>query len=128
MKKEHREILFSLGPSPRTDWDCCHGDEDFTRNLSGLVLRRLLVLIAAYFSDRILVTQSCTALPAVERAHHLKAINLWLDSFPQKGCAWNSMTRCGSDPVPLPEPLVLSFGNCQEENGSPSPEPEGKSY
>lgn len=57
------------------------------------------------------VTQSCPALPARERLCHLKAVNLWLDPPPHKGCAWSFMSRCSSDPVPLPKPVFLSFSD-----------------
>lgn len=114
IKKEHEDILFFLDLNPKADWDCCCGDEGFTRNLC-----------LGLFSEACWYP-SCTALPAVETAYNLKAINLWLNSIPQKGCAWSCMIRCSSDLVPLPKPLVLSFSDWQEQNGSPRP--EGKSY
>lgn len=88
----------------------------------------LLVPTASYFSSRFLVAQSCTALAKLEREHII-----WRQSafgstpFPRKGVhrVYDQVQQWPSPPSP---DLVFSFNDGQEENGSPSPEPGGKSY
>lgn len=94
-------------------------------NLFGLVLWSPLQPTSAVDFQ---VAQSCPAWAARERLYHLKAVSLWLDPSPHKGCTWS----CMSDPAVTQssphKPVVLSFSDWQEENGRSSPKPDGNSY